>query len=96
MDERKIDFALVSSERRPRGEGKTEKEKAKRSARRSKSEGYASDTGVRVKPPRKPKVKNDEAGSDKASKGKGKKPSAKTKKITAALKSKRAKKAAER
>ncbi|GKX59727.1 ribonuclease R [Leminorella grimontii] len=96
MDERKIDFALVSSERRPRGEGKTEKEKAKRSARRSKSEGYAADTGVRVKPPRKPKVKNDEAGSDKASKGKGKKPSAKTKKITAALKSKRAKKAAER
>lgn len=96
MDERKIDFALVSSERRPRGEGKTEKEKAKKSVRRNKGEGYAADAGVRVKPPRKPKVKNDESGSDKASKGKSKKPSAKTKKITAALKSKRAKKTAER
>lgn len=70
MDERKIDFALVSSERRPRGEGKTEKEKAKKSSRRGKSEGYAADSSVRVKPPRKPKVKNDEAGSGKAPKGK--------------------------
>ena len=34
MDERKIDFALISSQRRPRGEGKTEREKAKRRRRR--------------------------------------------------------------
>jgi len=32
MDERKIDFALISSQRRPRGEGKTARERDKRGA----------------------------------------------------------------
>ncbi|VTN13396.1 Ribonuclease R [Raoultella terrigena] len=31
MDERKIDFSLISSERAPRNVGKTEREKAKKS-----------------------------------------------------------------
>ncbi|CCP04434.1 exoribonuclease R [Erwinia amylovora Ea644] len=39
MDERKIDFALISSSRKPRGEGKTEREreKAKNSGSRRRS-----------------------------------------------------------
>lgn len=33
MDERKIDFSLISSERAPRNEGKTAREKAKKAMR---------------------------------------------------------------
>lgn len=123
LDERKIDFALVSSERRPRGEGKTARENVKKSAKlrgdspskgdsRTKSKAprrskAAKDEGVAKKPAKAAKVdkagkadKVEQAGktdkADKAkSKPKAKSPSAKTKKITAALKTKRAKKSAE-
>lgn len=39
MDERKIDFALVSSTRKPRGEGKTERERAKNGGQRTLRDG---------------------------------------------------------
>ncbi|CAM3915972.1 ribonuclease R [Serratia silvae] len=39
MDERKIDFALVSSTRKPRGEGKTERERAKNGGHRTLRDG---------------------------------------------------------
>lgn len=99
LDERKIDFSLVSSERRPRGEGKTEKERGKKVAR-SKADNFAADSNVRVKAPRRSKPKQEEAGSKAKAPAKSKtkakaKPSAKTKKITAALKGKRVKKAAD-
>ncbi|PSH25777.1 ribonuclease R [Yersinia pseudotuberculosis] len=48
MDERKIDFALVSSTRKPRGEGKTARDKAKNNGQRtlrSNSAGRGSSSG---------------------------------------------------
>ena len=39
MDERKIDFALVSSTRKPRGEGKTERDRAKNGGQRTLRDG---------------------------------------------------------
>ncbi|MDU6412400.1 MAG: S1 RNA-binding domain-containing protein, partial [Yersiniaceae bacterium] len=39
MDERKIDFALVSSTRRPRGAGKTARDKAKQGTQRDDGRG---------------------------------------------------------
>jgi ribonuclease R len=42
MDERKIDFALVSSTRKPRGEGKTERERAKNGGQRTLRDGAGS------------------------------------------------------
>ena len=91
MDERKIDFALISSQRSPRGEGKTAREKAKKGASGShnkrrremrKSANFEPDAAFRgVKKAEKPK------GEKKA-----KKPSEKTRKIAAATKAKRASK----
>ncbi|ARJ42308.1 ribonuclease R [Pantoea alhagi] len=91
MDERKIDFALISSQRSPRGEGKTAREKAKKGASGShnkrrremrKTANFEPDAAFRgEKKPAKPK------GEKKA-----KKPSEKTRKIAAATKAKRASK----
>ncbi|MGD8107697.1 ribonuclease R [Pantoea sp. FN0302] len=91
MDERKIDFALISSQRSPRGEGKTAREKAKKGASGShnkrrremrKTANFEPDAAFRGdKKPAKPK------GEKKA-----KKPSEKTRKIAAATKAKRASK----
>lgn len=39
MDERKIDFVLISSTRKPRGEGKTERERAKKGGQRTLRDG---------------------------------------------------------
>lgn len=99
MDERKIDFALISSSRKPRGEGKTERERAKKGGQRTLRDGngngrrrrggkapanFEPDSAFR-KDDAKPagKVKKDK-------KAKAKKASAKTKKIAAATKAKRA------
>ncbi|MFG1173231.1 ribonuclease R [Erwiniaceae bacterium CAU 1747] len=99
MDERKIDFALISSSRKPRGEGKTEREREKR--------GVAKNSGSRRRAPRQGS-KNFEpdsafraAGESKSAKPakkekKARKPSDKTRKIAAATKAKRAGKKTDR
>ncbi|MBJ9999869.1 ribonuclease R [Erwinia sp. S38] len=99
MDERKIDFALISSQRKPRGEGKTEREREKR--------GVAKNSGNRRRAPR-PGSKNFEPDSDFRKAGESKnaqpaknekkprKPSDKTRKIAAATKAKRAGKKSDR
>ena len=46
MDERKIDFALVSSERKPRGVGKTERDRAKKNAVSQRRKGASSRTSA--------------------------------------------------
>ncbi|MFI0488333.1 MAG: ribonuclease R [Yersinia sp. (in: enterobacteria)] len=126
MDERKIDFALVSSARKPRGEGKTARDKAKKadgqrtmrdtSTRRG---GRGASSGVprrdnapagggQKRPRRAKKPVNFEPDSafrstaaaspedktlaEKKAKAKAKIASAKTKKIAAATKARRAKK----
>lgn len=93
MDERKIDFSLISSERGPRNEGKTAREKAKKGA--SKGAGKRRQAGKRVnfepdsafrgeKAKKAPKAKHEKKEK------KAKTPSAKTRKIAAATKAKRA------
>lgn len=99
MDERKIDFTLISSERGPRNPGKTAREK------RKATNGTANAAGRR-----RPGKKADSAAESTSRRNKNqtqtvkekkskrpKKPSAKTRKITASIKAKRAakKKAAE-
>ncbi|WP_034911728.1 MULTISPECIES: ribonuclease R [Erwinia] len=97
MEERKIDFALISGGRRPRSEGKTERERTKRGAaapnsgrrRREQRKGknFEPDSAFRA-----PKEKeNATAGRPE----KTKKPSDKTRKIAQATRSKRAAKKAE-
>ncbi|NIF21416.1 ribonuclease R [Candidatus Pantoea multigeneris] len=89
MDERKIDFALISSKRQPRGAGKTAREKAKRSesapAKRRRDAGrkgnFEPDSAFRDAKPNATKAKKEK---------KSKTPSAKTRKIAAATKAKRA------
>ncbi|TQI78421.1 RNAse R [Serratia fonticola] len=104
MDERKIDFALVSSTRKPRGEGKTERERAKSGGQRTLRDGAGRGQAQRKrrggKPPanfepdsafRKEGAKPaDKVKKDK--KAKARKASDKTKKIAAATKAKRASK----
>ncbi|MEJ4045761.1 ribonuclease R [Erwinia sp. SLM-02] len=99
MDERKIDFALISSQRKPRGEGKTERDREKR--------GAAKNSGNRRRAPR-PGSKNFEPDSDFRKAGESKsaqpaknekkprRPSDKTRKIAAATKAKRAGKKSDR
>ncbi|MCG7390931.1 MULTISPECIES: ribonuclease R [Pantoea] len=89
LDERKIDFALISSQRQPRGEGKTARDKAKR-------EGKAPPKRRRQLG-KKGNFEPNEAfrdGKSTADKGKKEKksktPSEKTRKIAAATKAKRA------
>ncbi|MCT4709611.1 ribonuclease R [Enterobacteriaceae bacterium H11S18] len=98
MDERKIDFALISSTRAPRGEGKTAKDRAKQGgngggAKRrqaGKRVNFESDSAFRKdKGTGKPKkAKADKLAEPKAKKAKT--PSDKTRKIAAATKAKRA------
>ncbi len=103
MDERKIDFSLISSERGPRNVGKTARENAKKPGGKSggkrrqagKKVNFEPDSafrGEKGQAKQKPKAAKKEAASKKA-----KKPSEKTLKIAAATKAKRAtkKKAAE-
>ena len=100
MDERKIDFSLISSERAPRNVGKTARESAKKGSG-GKSNGKRRQSGKKVNfepdsafrgdkgkaAPKQPK--SPQAPKAKAEKG-AKKPSAKTQKIAAATKAKRA------
>jgi ribonuclease R len=91
MDERKIDFALISSQRSPRGEGKTAREKAKKGAAGSHNKRRREmRKNVNFEPDAAFRGKQKEA----APKGekKAKKPSEKTRKIAAATKAKRASK----
>lgn len=96
MDERKIDFSLISSERAPRNEGKTARERAKKgdtgkkTGRRrqvGKKVNFEPDSAFRGE-------KKGKAGAKPAAEKKGdkkaKKPSTKTLKIAAATKAKRA------
>lgn len=90
MDERKIDFTLISSERAPRNVGKTAREKAKKSTS-GKPGGRRRQVGKQVnfEPDsafRKEKTSESEAERREESE----KPSAKTQKIAAATKAKRA------
>ena len=104
MDERKIDFSLISSERAPRNVGKTERERTKKEAG-AKPGGKRRQVGKRVnfepdsafRGEKKGKAKAKPASTEKGAAKKAKKPSTKTQKIAAATKAKRAakKKAAE-
>lgn len=99
MDERKIDFSLISSQRGVRGAGKTARDKAKKGAGKGKSGGRRdASRRVNFEPDsafRDGKKASAKSGN-KSDKGKkAKKPSAKTRKIAAAAKEKRAKKKAE-
>jgi ribonuclease R len=98
MDERKIDFALISSTRAPRGEGKTAKDRAKKGGngggpkRRQggKRVNFEPDSAFRKEkgPAKAKKAKADKPAEPKAKKAKT--PSDKTRKIAAATKAKRA------
>ncbi len=93
MDERKIDFSLISSERAPRNVGKTAREKAKKGESKNagkrrqvgKKVNFEPDSAFRGEKKGKAKPKAEKKGDKKA-----KKPSAKTLKIAAATKAKRA------
>lgn len=104
MDERKIDFSLISSERAPRGAGKTARDKAKGKKDKSAPKGgRRRQAGKRVnfepdsafRPAKGAKAKAQEKGSAKTDTPakkpkKAKPPSEKTQKIAAATKAKRA------
>jgi len=100
MDERKIDFALVSSTRKARGEGKTERDRAKKGGQRTLRDSGNAGRGKRRggKPPANFEPdsafrKQDDAkpaDNVKKAKKKAKKASDKTRKIAAATKAKRA------
>ncbi|MDC9587974.1 ribonuclease R [Xenorhabdus sp. XENO-10] len=102
MDERNIDFALLSTTRKARNQGKTSRDKAKKGTPErkngkkgrdhKKSANFESDSGFRKK---KSAEKPKEAKPSNSNQGKKKKPSSKTKRITAKLKAKRAEKSAE-
>lgn len=90
MDERKIDFALISSTRKPRGSGKTARERSQKEGEKpagkrrrgvNKKTNFESDSTVR---------KADKKASGEKKEKKVKKPSAKTRKIAAATRSRRA------
>ena len=92
MDDRKIDFSLISSERAPRNVGKTEREKAKKGGngkaggkrrQAGKRVNFEPDSAFRGEKKQKPKAAKKDAR-------KAKKPSTKTQKIAAATKAKRA------
>ena len=94
MDERKIDFSLISSERAPRNVGKTEREKVKKGAA-GKASGRRRQAGKQVnfEPDsafRKPKGQSQPKAAQPKGEKKAKKPSAKTQKIAAATKARRA------
>ncbi len=93
MDERKIDFSLISSERAPRNVGKTAREKAKKGDAGKKG-GKRRQVGKKVNfEPDSAFRRGEKKTKPKAAKKdarKAKKPSAKTQKIAAATKAKRA------
>jgi ribonuclease R len=94
MDERKIDFSLISSERAPRNVGKTEREKAKKGGA-GKPSGRRRQAGKQVnfEPDsafRKQKGQSQPKAAQPKGEKKAKKPSEKTQKIAAATKAKRA------
>ena len=95
MDERKIDFALISSTRKPRGEGKTEREREKRggAAKNSGSRRRFASKGKNFEPDSafRPAKENASAPAEK----KARKASDKTRKIAATTKAKRSKKRAD-
>lgn len=94
MDERKIDFAMISSSRKPRGEGKTERDRAKKPATQhsgkrrrdqSKKGNFEPDSAFRA-----PKAAEVPAEADAKKEKKPRKPSDKTRKIAAGTRSRRA------
>ncbi|PKH23123.1 ribonuclease R [Enterobacterales bacterium CwR94] len=102
MDERKIDFALISSSRKPRGDGKTARDRVKKGGaegngqkRRQMRKGvnFEPDAAFRAakkgKPKARGKAKTEVAEKPKKEK-KAKPVSEKTRKIAAATKAKRA------
>ncbi|MGL4725308.1 MAG: ribonuclease R [Scandinavium sp.] len=98
MDERKIDFSLISSERGPRNVGKTARENAKK-AGNGKPSGKRRQAGKKVNfepdsafrgEKGQPKKQKPKAAKKEAASKKAKKPSEKTLKIAAATKAKRA------
>ncbi len=92
MDERKIDFSLISSERGPRNVGKTAREKAKKGAPGKNSGGRRRQVGKQVnfEPDSAFRKEKEKAKAKPKGEKKAKKPSAKTQKIAAATKAKRA------
>ncbi|PHM23878.1 ribonuclease R [Xenorhabdus ehlersii] len=93
MDERNIDFTLLSTTRKARNQGKTERDKAKKGTpeRKNGKKGRDHKKSANFEPDsafRKKKSTEKPKSSNK------KKPSSKTKKIAAKLKAKRAKKSA--
>ena len=99
MDERKIDFSLISSERAPRNEGKTAREKAKKSdagkntgkrRQMGKKVNFEPDSAFRGEKKGRAKPQAEKNAAEKKGDKKAKKPSAKTLKIAAATKAKRA------
>lgn len=102
MDERKIDFSLISSERGPRNVGKTAREKAKKPGngkpggkrrQAGKKVNFEPDSAFRGEKGQ-PKKQKPKAAKKEAASKKAKKPSEKTLKIAAATKAKRAAKKA--
>ncbi|WP_330983345.1 MULTISPECIES: ribonuclease R [Enterobacterales] len=102
MDERKIDFSLISSERGPRNVGKTARDKAKKPAsgkpggkrrQAGKKVNFEPDSAFRGEKGQ-PKKQKPKAAKKEAASKKAKKPSDKTLKIAAATKAKRAAKKA--
>ncbi|ATA22682.1 ribonuclease R [Brenneria goodwinii] len=103
MDERNIDFALVSSTRKPRGEGKTARDRAKKTdnreakpARRRRNTAkpaanFEPDSAFRKEGERKAKPAASKS-KPKKNADKAKKNAEKTRKIAAVTKAKRAKK----
>ncbi|MCU5773628.1 ribonuclease R [Erwiniaceae bacterium BAC15a-03b] len=90
MDERKIDFALISSQRKVRGAGKTERDRAKTAAPKNSGKRRR-DTGKKAN--FEPDAAFRAGKEDAAKKEKKAKPAAdKTRKIGAATRSKRARK----
>ncbi|MBD2783228.1 ribonuclease R [Xenorhabdus sp. DI] len=100
MDERKIDFTLLSTTRKARNQGKTARNKAKKGAseRKNGKKGFDHKKSANFEPDspfrKKKRAEKPEASKSSDKSGKKKKPSSKTKKITAKLKAKRAKKSA--
>ena len=89
LDERKIDFALISSQRQPRGEGKTARDRAKREGKAPPKRRRQIGKKGNFEPTEA--FRDDKAKQAKAKKEKkSKTPSEKTRKIAAATKAKRA------
>ncbi len=90
MDERKIDFALISSQRKPRGAGKTERERGKKGAGNSNGKRQRTQRKKTGAEPNAASRANSVPAVKEKKEGKVKKTSEKTRKIAAATKAKRA------